>query len=223
MGSIAVVTSAWGAYGRFLPAWIKSVAAQTRKPDLVTIVDAGLEKDPGLRRLLSAAVENWQVVSVPYRGMGAARNAAVAHSEADWVMHLDADDVLLSHALEDAEKVAKSGADVVAIGMRENGRDITFPRSSRQAVLRGELACFSCALFRRSFWVKRPYITANDWVDSALWLGFAQAGAVFKPTKRAGAVYVKHPDSFSRKLTPQEREAAKAQFLQLRRNPSLRL
>lgn len=223
MGSIAVVTSAWGTYWRFLPTWIQSVAGQTRKPDLVTIVDAGLERDPGLRRLLEASVENWQIVHVPYRGMGAARNAAVAHSKADWVMHLDADDVLLPHALADAEKVAKSGADVVSIGMRENGRDITFPRASRQSVLRGELACFSCAMFRRSLWVKRPYITTNDWVDSALWLGFAQVGAVFKPTRNVGAVYVKHPDSFSKKLTPQEKEAAKVQFLRLRRNPYLRL
>ena len=216
---IGIVTSVWGDYGKYLPDWISSVCAQTLQPAMITIIDAGADTGPAEDALVSCPVPH-QIVRVPYEGMGAARNAAVSHTPTEWVMHLDADDVLLPHALAD---VAEVDADVIALGMRVNGRDVLFPHTSREFVLAGGVGCYSCAPFRRSLWSRRPYITANDWVDSALWVGFAHEGASFAPTHRVGAVYRQHAGSFSRRLTSSDRIAAVRQHESLCVNPDLRL
>ena len=211
---IGVVTSAWGAYGRWLPDWVESVAAQTLQPALVTVLDAGVTDVGPAREALSATNLEWQIVPMTYAGMGAARNRAVEASPTEWVMHLDADDVLLPHALEDIAHLAPR-SDVVSLGMWREGREHLFPHVSRQAILRGRHGCYSCAPFRRRLWERRPWITINDWVDSALWVGFAHLGARFVGTRRAGAVYRQHADSYSRTLTVADRAAAQAQWRRL--------
>lgn len=209
-----MVTTVWGSYGRWLPDWVESVAAQSRPPTAVTVLDAGADDMGPAREALAASGLDWQIVTTPYAGMGAARNAAVAATPTPWVMHLDADDVLLPHALADAAGLAQR-ADVIAMGMWREGRERLFPRVPRQQVLRGRQGCYSCAPFRRSLWERRPWITANDFVDSALWVGFAHLGARFAPTRRAGAVYRQHDTSYSRTLTPADRVAAREQWRRL--------
>lgn len=215
---IGVVTSAWGAYGRYLPEWVASVAAQTVRPDMVTVLDAGMD-DPGpCREALEASGLTWQIVRDSYRGMGAARNRAVEATRTAWVMHLDADDVLLPHALADVRELASS-ADVVSLGMRRGRREVTFPNVSAQDALEGRHVAFSCAAFRRALWKRAPWHTTNDWIDSALWLGFARMGARFVGTARVGAIYRQHAGSFSRRLTPGDRRAARAQLDRMVRDP----
>lgn len=211
---IAVVTSAWGTYGRWLPDWVESVAGQTLRPQLVTVLDAGIDDIGPAREALSASGLKWQIVRDTYCGMGAARNRAVEATPTGWVMHLDADDVLLPHALADVAQLAPR-ADVVSLGMWRNGQEHVFPQVSRRQILRGRLGCYSCAPFRRALWERRPWITANDWIDSAFWAGFAHLGARFVGTRRAGAVYRQHAGSYSRTLTAAEREAARAQWRRL--------
>lgn len=216
---IGVVTSVWGDYGKFLPEWISSVCAQEKQPTMITIVDAGTDITAAEQALDGCDIP-WQIVTIPYTGMGAARNAAVAHTPTEWVMHLDADDILLPHALSDASCV---DADVVALGMRVGEKDVTFPHTSREFVLAGGVGCYSCAPFRRSLWAKRPYITVNDWVDSALWVGFAHEGARFAPTHRVGAIYRQHQGSFSRSLSLDDKRRAIRQHEDLCRDSHIRL
>jgi glycosyltransferase involved in cell wall biosynthesis len=215
---IGVVTSVWGAYGRYLPEWVASVAAQTVRPELVTILDAGVDDIGACREALDASGLEWQIVRDTYRGMGAARNRAVEATETTWVMHLDADDVLLPNALADVRALAP-WADVVSIGMRRGRRKVVFPRVSGRRALAGHQVAFSCAAFRRALWERAPWHESNDWIDSAFWLRLARAGARFAGTTRVGAVYRQHPGSFSRRLSPQDRRAARAQLEQMVREP----
>lgn len=208
---VGVVTSAWGAYGRYLPEWVASVAAQTVRPELVTVVDAGLDDVAPAREALEASGLEWQIVRDTYRGMGAARNRAVEATPTEWVMHLDADDVLLPHCLSDVRALAP-WADVVSIGMRRGRREIVFPRVSARSALAGRHVAFSCAAFRRQMWERAPWHESNDWIDSAFWLRLARRGARFAGTERAGAIYRQHAGSFSRRLTARDRRAARAQL-----------
>lgn len=209
-----MVTTVWGAYGRWLPDWIGSVAAQSVRPELVTICDAGADDLGPAREALAASGLTWQIVTTTHDGMGAVRNMAVAATPTEWVMHLDADDVLLPHALADTAALA-GRADVVSLGALRDGQAVTFPHISARMILRGRLGAFSPSPYRRTLWEQRPYITVNDWIESALWVGFAHLGARFTGTRRAGFVYRRHEASHSHTITGHDKRAAYAQLRRL--------
>lgn len=213
-----VATSVWGTYGRYLPDWVDSIAEQQLVPDVVTIVDAGADDLGPAREALEETDLPWQIIKAdPYRygTMGEVRNRAVDATNTTWVTHLDADDMFLPHALSDAEKFTRR-ADVVSMGAVRGGRTILFPRVSRRSILRGIHGALSPSPFKRSLWKQQPYITSNDWIESALWVGFAHLGARFLSTRRAGFVYREHEDSHSSTLTPQEKAQARQQLYRLR-------
>ncbi|MFC4124922.1 glycosyltransferase family 2 protein [Nocardia rhizosphaerae] len=212
--STAVVTTCWGAYGRYLTDWAESIAGQTQRPTQAVIADLGVD-DPDTvahaTEILRATDVPCDVVTGEYAGMGAARNTAVAATRTEWVMHLDADDTLLPHALADVAELTGQ-ADVVSLGAIRDGRPVCFPDVSRERILARGHGAFSCSPFRRSLWERRPFHTANDWVDSVLWVGFAHLGARFAGTTRPGFVYRQHDDSFSHQLTAEDRRQAVRQW-----------
>lgn len=213
---IAVVTSCWGNYGGWLPDWAESITRQTLHPTQVIIADMGVrDAEP-----LYHAIDLLNEAGIPafpvwdqHQGMGHARNTAVAATTTEWVMHLDADDVLLPRCLRDCSQLTEE-ADVICIGGVRHGRVKRFPEASTKAVLNGQHCSFSCSPFRRKFWELSPFQTENDWVDSVFWVGLAHQGARFKGTTHAGFRYRDHEDSFSHKLTPSDRQAALGQWRQ---------
>lgn len=212
--NIGVVTSAWGDYGRYLPEWIESVEAQTLRPAQITIIDAGMTDSTAARLRLARCPIPWRWKKIKYAGMGRARNAAVEATETEWIMHLDADDTLFPYALADVATEAHR-ADVVSIGAVKDGESILHRWASTERALMGLSVCFSCAAFRRSLWERRPWIEANDWIDSAFWVGFAHLSAKIVGTRRPGFRYRTHPDSHSRNMTPDQRAEAYAQLKRL--------
>lgn len=213
---LAVVTATWGDYGQYLPEWAGSIAAQSVLPAQAVIVDSGLT-EPSIARaavdvLTAAGIEATLVGPVPHRGMGAALNLAVAHTATGWVIRLDADDVLLPWAVEDVAELTAS-ADVVAIGARIGDDERLFPNVTTEGILARQMGSYSASAFRRDFWQRRPYIEANDWIDSVFWVGLAHLGARFVPTTRAGFIYRQHPDSFSRRLSSSDRRRARRQWI----------
>lgn len=218
MWPIGVVTSVWGNYGHHLPGWVNSVAGQTLQPEMVTIVDLGVDDTGPGREALEASNLNWQIIRDDYRGMGAARNRAVEATPTEWVMHLDADDLLFRHAIHDIAQIAPT-TDVVSVGMVRGRRNHTFPRVSTRDALEGKFVAFSCAAFRRNLWEQSPWHEANDWIDSTFWVGLARRGARFAGTKRVGAIYRQHAGSFSRRMSPADRRDARAQLHRMVHQP----
>ena len=215
---LAVVTSCWGDYAKWLPDWAHSIGQQVVKPQQVVIADLGVTQTQPLYHAIDILCDEYGINAFPtwglYEGMGAARNTAVAATDTEWIMHLDADDRLLPWALAECANVQEI-ADVICLGARRSDRRVQlFPSASNELVKAGYQCCFSCAPFRRSLWAKRPFQTANDWVDSVFWVGLAHLGARFVPTPRPGFIYRDHADSFSHKLTPEDRRAATAQWKQ---------
>lgn len=214
MKTLAVVTSCSG-YGKYLPDWATSIASQTSKPAEVAIVVHGNATDtehlPRVRAILDAANIPLTVEVVAHRlDFGEARNRAIRLTSAPWVMHLDADDVLYPHALEDAAALA-DGADVIAFGYERFGDLAAGPANRSRlyrdldgaAALSAVAPCSGVSPFRREFFDRSPYRLGmvGAW-DTALWIGFAKLGARFRATRRPVFGYRQHGDSiFNRRRT----------------------
>lgn len=212
MMDLAVVTSVWGSYSKFLPAWATSVAAQRLKPRQVAILDAGVDDTAPLAeaiRILDG--HDVRTARTPFTSLGDARNQAVALTDTEWLIHLDADDELLPHAVADVHRVHK-GYDVVSLGAIHGGRARVYPNITAEGILARKHGVFSCGAFRREYWQQRPWHTHNDWVDSVFWVGLAHLGARFTSTKRVGFIYNIYPESVSHSLSPQDKQAARQQW-----------
>lgn len=223
-------------YGQYLQDWVGSLLRLTRRPAGVYLLQhgstdaSGDQADAAAAQLRQAGIPA-QVVHVHDRlDFGAARNQAIGMAAGhEWVMHLDADDMLLPHALEDVAALAPE-ADVVALGYyrcRPNGgpapahaqRARLYRDSQGQATLNSQAPCSGVSPFRRSFWERSPYPTdqIGGW-DTALWLGFAHLGARFKATHRPAFLYRQHADStFQRRLRSPWGTARAGAQLQARR------
>lgn len=215
MIDLAVVTSCWGDYGKYLGAWADSIIAQDVKPARTVIVDAGVTSKASILDAQKRLEDNGIPCLVRvkrFTSVGAARNAAVSAARAEWIIHLDADDELLPWAIADVEKVAE-GYDVVSLGAMRNGEAQCFPGITAEKILAREHGMFSCGAFRKAFWCKRKWHTHNAWVDSTFWVGLAHIGARFTGIDRVGFVYNQHADSVSHRLTPTERKAAMRQWV----------
>lgn len=214
--NIAVVTSVWGNYAKYLPEWAESIAAQSLLPVEVAIVDAGCEDRSGIGEAASILRTEGlepKLGTVEYTTIGAARNAATALSATEWVMHLDADDTLTPTCLEDVSQY-QDDADVVSFGCIRGEATSIITNASASRVLNGGFCAYSCAAFRRSFWERRPWQTRNDWCDSTFWVGLAHLGARFATTGKIGFIYRQHDDSVSHTLSPEDKQFAIDQWLE---------
>ena len=207
---LAIVTSSHN-YGRYLGEWADSLLALTRRPAVVALVENGSTDDHSRTQLERAAAKLERAgfavrVQLLPRAVdfGTARNHAVALAGAhEWVMHFDADDKLMPHALEDVAALAPH-ADIVALGYERCGDLAAGPRqrvklyksSAGPTLLANLTPCSGVSPFRRQLWERAPYRTdmPGGW-DTALWLGFGHLGARVRPTTRPCFWYRQHADS----------------------------
>jgi hypothetical protein len=85
-------------YARFLEGAIQSALSQRYAPTEVIVVDDGSTDET--ERILRSYERQVRVIRQPRGGQRAAYNAGIAHTQADVVLFLDADDMLLPEALE---------------------------------------------------------------------------------------------------------------------------
>lgn len=233
MKDLTIVTSCSG-YHKYLDAWAHSIANLLEYPGGVGIYTHGTDDDLHAGR---KAAEFLRGVGIPavhkHNGslldFGTARNRAVELSSTEWVMHLDCDDQIMPHAMEDV-RVLAPGADVISFGYERSGETKHRPANRVRlyrdgdglGILEHAAPCSGVSPFRRSFWERSPYRTdmVGAW-DTALWIGFARLGARFRATSRPCFWYVHHTDSVftQRRLTYNWKHAFTASRLgSLRRN-----
>ena len=93
--SVSVVIPCYN-QGRFLPGAIESALGQTGEPPKVIVVDDGSCDDtPSVAQQFSGVRYVWQ----ENRGLSAARNRGLAECDTQYIVFLDADDLLLPNAL----------------------------------------------------------------------------------------------------------------------------
>jgi glycosyltransferase involved in cell wall biosynthesis len=94
-GTVGVVVTTYN-HAHFLREALASVAAQTRPPDAVIVVDDGSSDDPGA---VVRAFADVRLIRQDNRGLAAARNSGLSELTADYVIFLDADDRLRPGAI----------------------------------------------------------------------------------------------------------------------------
>jgi glycosyltransferase involved in cell wall biosynthesis len=131
---ISVVIPAYNA-ARFLPRCLKSVYAQTLKPEEVIVVDDGsTDNTAALAAELGA-----KVISRPNSGPAAARNAGIYAAASPWIALLDADDMWAPDKLERQAACIRPGTVLVYTGVtffddrgfRNDGGDLIDPVSAK--------------------------------------------------------------------------------------------
>lgn len=98
-GSVAVIIPVYN-LGATLPATLASVEAQTRTPDEVLVIDDGSTDPRTIEVLREVESRGVRVIRQANRGLPAARNAAIRATRSDWVLPLDADDLLAPTFIE---------------------------------------------------------------------------------------------------------------------------
>ena len=96
MTTVGVVITTYN-HARFLGEALESVFAQTRRPDVVLVLDDGSTDDPAA---VTARFPGVRLIRQENRGLAAARNAGLAALDTSFVVFLDADDRLGPAALE---------------------------------------------------------------------------------------------------------------------------
>jgi glycosyltransferase involved in cell wall biosynthesis len=212
MLGLSIVTTASGGYGKYFPDWVQGILSQTLRPAEICIVTHGNVADreravEAARRLEAAGHIVRRMHHAEQLNLGTARNAAVAISSSEWVMHADVDDILFPHCLETVAPLMPS-CEIVALGFeaRKLTADGTLLRTrlyrdmpNGAALLASGAPCSGLSPFRRRLWEAVPYRTdmLGAW-DTALWVGFAHHfGAALRTlaTRRPCFVYRQHSDS----------------------------
>lgn len=229
---LTIVTSCTG-YGKYLAEWSGSILAQTVRPGRVCIMTHGSERDYTLgvvaaRKLIQSGIDCAHAHSPDRLDLGVARNAAVELAKSEWVMHLDADDMLVPSAVSDLMRIAPT-ADVVQAGYERVGsllgtstRKRLYTGGDGEEMLGKTALASGNSMFRRSLWEAQPYRTdlLGAW-DTCLWIGFARLGARFRPSATVIFRYRQHSDSiYNRRRAVQgwERVHTSAMIKAMRRN-----
>lgn len=196
--TVGVCTVAYGeTYHDFLPEWSHAVANLETKPTTITIVHDGVSqkiRDKVNKRLTVLWVEDRRTTFTTHPQF--LINTAIALTRTDWIVKLDADDLILPHALN---TVQESTADVINFGYRFGHNDHASRHVTAADILTRESnPVASCSPFRRWLWERNPFrdIVFDDW---GFWFESAREGATFEATGTVDYIYRVHPEQITRK------------------------
>jgi len=185
-------------YGQYLEESVLSVL-QNKADYIVTIVDDGSTDDTIkiCKKLINKypfinCIRNEQIM-----GVGYARNQGLAATESIYAVLLDADDKIGSEYLYEAEKLLRTGIDVVnpdaiLFGINKIRWEVPEKVSLKMQLERNHVHC--CAAFRRSYWAEVGGIDdqMHHWQDYEFWIRMAAAGARIQKVPGDHFFYRKH-------------------------------
>lgn len=194
--TIGIVTVAHGrTYHEFLREWGRAVAALERKPDTITIVHDGVGDD--IKQSLSDLGPIVWVHDTATRFTTHPQfliNTGIALTGTDWIVKLDADDLILPHALNTVDSCT---ADVLNFGYRIGDHDhVSTSPFVEQLLDKMTNPISSCSPFRRWVWEQNKFrdMVYDDWM---FWIDAARSGATFDATGTVDYIYRIHPDQIT--------------------------
>jgi glycosyltransferase involved in cell wall biosynthesis len=217
-------------YARFVPDAIASVIAQTFVDWELIVVDDG-STDTTLTTAQQLMAQHpdrrMRVFHQPNRGNAAARNTGAERAVGEYIMYLDADDLIAPTYLERTTAILRNQPTVgfVYTGMRLFGEDRhDWPSTTYNArLLPIENMVLSHALLRRAAWEQvggfdsiHPLYGLEDW-DFGLRL--ATAGWQGRHLDELLVFYRRHERSMSNRLRRDQEWDARAEII--RKNPDL--
>ncbi len=202
--------------GALLGEAIESVLAQTRPAAEIIVVDDGSTDTTAAvaNRYLGEQAGRVRLLRQANSGQARARQAGFLVAGGDWVILLDADDLVEPEAIAAHERALerRRGADVLAgdaVLVGENGHDrLGFLRQTRRArwpgVLRSNPYGSLAAMMVRAESIRRVGGLAVEGVPGAedwdLWARMTRVGMRFEPTGATVARYRQSGASYSRRL-----------------------
>lgn len=101
----------------YLPEAIESALDQTVKCEVIVINDGSTDKSLEVAKRYPV-----KVIDQINKGLSSARNTGIMNATGDWILPLDADDILLENCVEEILKVIESTkADIVAPSFKQFG------------------------------------------------------------------------------------------------------
>jgi len=166
---------------KYLPDAIESALCQTR-PCKVTVIDDGSTDDS----LEIARKYPVRVISQVNKGLASARNTGIMNCDTEYVLPLDADDILMDTAVEKiTQRIMETNADIVAPSIKcfgENNQTVILDHEDnitlKSFIEVGNRLAYCCA-FRRSKAVEiggySPRMTWG-WEDLHFWINMMSTG-----------------------------------------------
>jgi len=217
----------------FLPAALASVFAQTHPAVEAVVVNDG--SDDATDAVARGFLPRIRYVAQANAGLSAARNAGIGAATGEYLLFLDADDLLHARAIEWLVGAAAGrGAALAVCGWRKFATDpavpigadfIVPPGPALPRLIHANLAPPNAYLCTRALVdavgrFERGLRSCEDW---DLWLRLALAGAAFVPVPHVGAYYRQTPGSMStnhERMLATRTEVLLRAHAELARNPA---
>ncbi len=206
MPKVSVVIPCYN-LGVYLDEAVSSVLAQTFTDFEILVVNDG-STDPETCRILNGySRAKTRVIHTENGGVSAARNKGIEEASGEYILPLDADDLIMPDylrlAIETLEKFPKVG---IVYGEAEYFGEIAapmiLPDYSSSAIL-WENSIFSSAVFRKDDWVRagkyRPEML-KGWEDWDFWLSLVELDVAVVRLPELVLQYRVRPDSRDRSL-----------------------
>lgn len=137
---------------------VHSVRCQTYPEVEIILVDDGSDDQKSRDIFHSLQFENLKKISIPHHGPSAARNAGIKAGHGEWILPLDADDMMEPSYIEKAVQIMKNNphAGIVYCMADQFGKAAgawNLPPFSMGTMLLHNVI-FITALFRREDWIK---------------------------------------------------------------------
>lgn len=165
---------------QYLPDALQSVLDQTVKPDEIIVIDDG-SNDGSLEVAKSYPVK---IISQVNKGLASARNTGIMNATSEFILPLDADDILMDKCIEKiTEKIKETNADIVAPSFKcfgINNQEVILQGNiiAKSFVYANRLAYFSA--FRRSRALAIGGYSPRmiwGWEDMHFWIDLLKHGA----------------------------------------------
>lgn len=199
--TISVVITAYN-YGRFLDDCIQSVLDQSVKAHEIIVVDDESTDDTREVCAKYPVKYVWQ----KNKGLSGARNTGISAATGQFIMCLDADDMLRKDALKEHLELADENS-VVTCGLMWFGNETgTFrPEGATLESLKQRNTVYCNSVFPKTAWLKVKYdesdtmrLGLEDWL---YWIELAQAGYTFKTGNYIALLYRKHGNNMTKATT----------------------
>jgi len=203
-------------HGKFLPEAVASITSLNRHDVELIVVDDGSTDERTSKEMAAVEAAGIRVIRQANKGLAAARNAAIAASNGEYILPLDADDRLRPGYLDHGFRILDADPLVgVVYGDMEffgasTGRWVTGPFNANRMMVQNYIAC--SAIFRRVIWEQNggydgtmPVQGFEDW---DFWIGAYEHGWKFAYVPEVAFDYRQHRESMLTRGRASEPEVA---------------
>ncbi len=202
-------------YGQYLQQAVESVLSSDADYEIRIVDDASSDFTGAVAAKLCRRHRHVHYLrNEEARGPGYSRNRGIAASESEFVVLLDADDLIGPDYLFEAERRFRGGADVVnpdAVLFGDVRERWVVPNATTLSMLLQRNSVHCSSAFRRELWSKVGGIDEHIpcWEDYHFWVRLAAAGARIQGIHGDHFLHRRHEDSLS-----QSRNGKRAEFLE---------